>query len=115
NLSNRPLVVRNNIFQENDAPTGDAIFAGSNQVDENYNYYHGQPAPIAGGLSMGSNSINSSTPPGLVDPVEGDYHLQNTAAAADQGDPLSPVLEDYEGDIRPSNQGPDMGADEIAG
>lgn len=115
NQPSRPLTIRSNIFESNDAGTGDAIFAGSSQVNENYNYYHGQPQPIAGGLTIGSNSTNSTTPPGLIDPPAGNFHLQNTAPAADAGDPNSPVARDFDDDPRPSNQGPDMGADEVAG
>jgi hypothetical protein len=33
----------------------------------------------------------------------------------DAGDPASPVDHDFEGDLRPSNQASDMGADEVAG
>ncbi|MCL4263510.1 MAG: right-handed parallel beta-helix repeat-containing protein [Anaerolineae bacterium] len=111
------LAIRSNIFQDNDALSGDAINAPSGTV-EDYNYFYGQPAALAGGISPGGNSNNQGTggtPPGLLDPDNGNFHLSNTAPGTDNGDPASPVSGDFDGDLRPSNQGPDMGADEVAG
>jgi predicted outer membrane repeat protein len=115
NQGGDPITIRSNIFQSNDATTaGDAIFA-NNTADEDYNYYHDQSSPFGGGLLIGPDSINSPTPPGLIDPANGNFHLNNEAPAADQADPLSPVRRDFDDDPRPTNQGPDMGADEVAG
>lgn len=111
------LTIRSSIFQGNDALNGDAIHAPAGTV-ENYNYYFGQAAPLAGGITLGANSNNQGTggtPPGLLDPANGNFHLSNTAPAVDNGDPASPISRDFDGDLRPSNQGPDMGADEVAG
>ncbi|NJN54922.1 MAG: hypothetical protein HC804_09295 [Anaerolineae bacterium] len=112
-----PLTIHSNIFQNNDAASGDAINAPANTA-EDYNYYYGQTAPLAGGVALGTNSTNQGTggiPPGLLDPAAGNFHLNNDAPAADLGDPNSPVTTDFDDDTRPSNQGPDMGADEVAG
>ena len=68
------------------------------------------------GAAPGSNSILSNLiPPGLQDPAAGEFRLLDTAAAIDVGDPDSPILKDFDGEPRPGNQGPDMGADEVVG
>lgn len=111
------VAIRSNIFQDNDALSGDAINAPSGTV-EDYNYFYGQLTALAGGISPGGNSNNQGTggiQPGLLDPDNGNFHLSNTAPATDNGDPASPTASDFDGDLRPSNQGPDMGADEVAG
>src|SRR5690606_19756038 len=74
---------------------------------------HSGPAVV--GVAPGANSIDSATPPGLIAPDDGNFRLQDDAPAGDQADPNSPVGADFEGDPRPSDQGYDMGADEIAG
>lgn len=108
--------VHNSIFQGNEAAGGSAIWVGAGAVVEvDYNYYHDQAAPAVVGIGEGPNSINSVVPPGLKNPENGDFHLLGGAAAEDHGDPASPVDHDFEGELRPSNQSTDMGADEIAG
>lgn len=107
--------IGSSIFQSNQANSGPAVFIGGGVPTLDYNYYHDHVgAPVVGG-EMGSHSVNSTTPPGLTDPAGADFHLMDGAAAADIGDPNSPINHDLEADPRPSNQGFDMGADEIAG
>ncbi|MBK8988126.1 MAG: right-handed parallel beta-helix repeat-containing protein [Chloroflexi bacterium] len=108
-------VIRSSIFQGNQAPAGAAIFADGGAPDVDYNYYFGQIGPNVTGAVTGTHSIVSTTPPGLLDPASGNFHLSDEATAVDKGDPASPITRDFEGEIRPSNQGPDMGADELAG
>lgn len=111
--SGSPTAVRSNIFEANQAASGTGLHA-PNSISNDYNYFYNQT--IAGGVTLGSNSTSTSlVPPGLIDPANGNFHLQNTAAAADTGDPNSPVDHDFDDDPRPSNQGPDAGADEVAG
>ncbi|MCP4357733.1 MAG: hypothetical protein GY796_06925, partial [Chloroflexi bacterium] len=111
------VTIQSNIFEGNSitSGSGEAIFApGTADVD--YNYYYGQSNPVAGGTTTGTHSINTLTiPPGLIDPANGDFHLQNDAPAADVGNPASPVNHDIDDEPRPSNQGPDAGADELVG
>lgn len=108
--------IRNGIFASNNGASGPAIFitGGTSSIDYNY-YYDHLSNPVIGGV-LGANSVNTNvTPPGLVDPALGDFHLLDNAAALDIADPNSPVLYDIDLDPRPSNQGFDMGADELAG
>lgn len=107
--------IRSSIFQSNQASSGPAVFIAGGVPTVDYNYYHDHAStPVVGG-SQGSHSVNSITAPGLVDPAGGDYYLMDGGAAADIADPNSAVRHDWEADPRPSNQGFDMGADEIAG
>src|SRR5690606_2582638 len=41
------------------------------------------------------------------------YHLDEDSPGVDVGDPASPIDHDYDGHIRPTNGGWDMGADEV--
>ncbi len=110
------VTVRNSIFQSNQAVSGSAIavVAGAT-VDIDYNYYNAQAAPAVFGAGEGANSINSGTPPGLKDPANGDFHLIGGAPAEDMGDPNTPITQDFDNQLRPSNQSSDIGADEIVG
>ena len=108
--------LHNNIFQENTAATsGPAIFHNATGPDFDYNYYHAHTGAPVTGTSLGANSLDSATPPGLLAPGLGDFRLESTSAAIDIGDPATPFLVDFEDDLRPSNQGFDLGADELAG
>ncbi len=109
-------VVHSAIFQSNQASSGPAVFVNNGSVNLDYNYYHAHTAPAVVGAVMGPNDVlDDINPPGLTDPLGGNFHLLDTAAAADLGDPAAPVPHDFEGDLRPSNQAPDIGADELAG
>jgi uncharacterized membrane protein len=107
--------IRSNIFQGNQAGAGAAIFSAGGNPDVDYNYYHDHNTGPVAGTAEGANSINSTIPPGLTDPANGNFHLTSDAAAIDVADPDSPLTRDFDGDLRPSNQGFDMGADEVAG
>jgi hypothetical protein len=107
--------LRSNIFQSNQASSGPALYVAGGTPNEDYNYYHDHANPAVVGITIGGNSVNSTTPPGLLDPANGDFHLENDAPAGDAGDPLSPILHDFDDNPRPSNQAADMGADEIVG
>ncbi|MCI0577600.1 MAG: right-handed parallel beta-helix repeat-containing protein [Chloroflexi bacterium] len=108
------LVARSNIFQGDVASLGAAIHVAGGSTDIDYNYYYRHTTPAVTGAAEGPNSINSTTPPGLINPAGGDFHLFDSAPAVDQGDLNTPVLLDFEEDLRPSNQSSDMGADEVA-
>lgn len=109
------LTVASNIFDSNQANSAPALFASGGTVTADYNYYYG-PDPQVVGPSAGSNSISSTIDePGLTDPNNGNFSLLEDARAVDKGDPNSPINHDYENDPRPSDQGPDMGADETVG
>ena len=106
---------RNNIFESNKAASGPAIYVDAGTPDVDFNYYHDQINPDLVGITQGSNSVESTTAPGLLDPANNDFHLAEGAAAIDIGDPDSIVPGDFEDDPRPSNQSTDIGADEVAG
>ncbi|MCB8945724.1 MAG: right-handed parallel beta-helix repeat-containing protein, partial [Ardenticatenaceae bacterium] len=107
--------IRSNIFQGNAATSGPDIFASASTPNVNYNYHYPNADPVVG-VAIGANSVSSTTtPPGLVDVGGFDFHVFDNAPVVDAGDPNSPVDHDYEGDLRPSNQASDMGADEVAG
>ena len=108
-------VVRSNIFQANTAASGPAIFHTTGTPNVGYNYYHSHLPPAVVGTGQGTGSINSATPPGLIAPALGNFRLSGTAAAIDKADPNSPLTTDMENDLRPSNLGFDIGADELAG
>ncbi|MCB8923715.1 MAG: right-handed parallel beta-helix repeat-containing protein [Ardenticatenaceae bacterium] len=115
NAAGDPLV-HNTIFQSNRAVSGPAFYAASGTPDLDYNYYHDYAStPVIGANAGGSSITDNVTPPGISDPNGGDFHLEDTAVVIDIGDPLSPILKDFEGNPRPNNQGPDMGADEAVG
>ncbi|MCP4423288.1 MAG: DUF5123 domain-containing protein, partial [Chloroflexi bacterium] len=111
-------VLHSSIFQSNFSQLGDgtAVFVSGGSVDLDYNYYHAHAVPALVGTTEGTDDItNNAVPPGLTDPAGGNFHLLDTAVVADLGDPAGTILHDFDGDFRPSNQAPDMGADELAG
>lgn len=108
--------LRNTIFDNNRAASGPAIFAVSGSTPNvDYNYYYGHLGTAVVGVAPGANSYSGPIPPGFTDAPGGNFHLTNTANAIDLGDPASPITRDFDNDPRPSNQGPDMGADEVVG
>jgi fibronectin-binding autotransporter adhesin len=109
------LLVDSNIFESNQAAAGSAIFATDDGTQADYNYYYDNSGTAVSGAAPGTHSIASATPPGLIDPAAGDFHLEEEAPAADKGNPDSVITHDFEDDPRPSNQGFDIGADEIVG
>ncbi|MCB8954025.1 MAG: right-handed parallel beta-helix repeat-containing protein [Ardenticatenales bacterium] len=113
---NGDATIRSSIFQSNHAGSGPAIYAAAGTLDLDYNYYHDYATTPVVNADPGAHSIsNNSTPPGLLDPANGDFHLADGAAALDVADPASPLTGDYDGDLRPSNTGFDIGADELGG
>lgn len=115
NAAGSPLL-RNSILQSNQATSGPAFFAVSGTPDLDYNYYHDYAGAPVAGTNPGDNDIlDNVMPPGLLDPAAGEFRLLDIAAAIDVGDPDSPILKDFDGEPRPGNQGPDMGADEVGG
>ncbi len=114
-VAGNPLV-RSSIFQSNLAPSGPAFYAASGIPDLDYNYYHDYVGTAVVGANPGNHSIlNNIIPPGLQDPARADFRLTDTAAAIDVGDPDSPARRDFDGEPRPGNQAPDIGADEVVG
>ncbi|HSH01397.1 MAG TPA: choice-of-anchor Q domain-containing protein [Anaerolineae bacterium] len=110
-----PVIVRNNIFQGNEAPSGPAIAATGGVLNVDYNYYYAYASTPVVGTAAGSNSIQTNDIRPGITAAGGDWHLMRNAAAADKADPLATLDFDIDRDPRPSDQAPDMGADELAG
>ncbi|MCL4870447.1 MAG: right-handed parallel beta-helix repeat-containing protein [Anaerolineae bacterium] len=109
-------IIRSAIFENNSGNSGPAIFVAAGAANVDYNYYYNFASTPVVGVAAGANSvITNDTPPGLTNPAGLDFHLVDGAAAVDIADPNSPVVFDFDMDPRPSNQGFDMGADEVAG
>lgn len=106
-------IIRSSIFQANQAATGRSIYVAAGGATIDYNYYQPQAANHVFGGVLGSHSIHSATPPGFVNPAADNFHLADGAPAVDRADPASPIPVDFELQIRPVNQGWDMGADEV--
>jgi hypothetical protein len=109
--TNGSLTVVNNIFIANTATTGHAIHAPASLAPD-YNDVYPVGSAYGGGVSAGFHSL--SVDPLLVDAPGGDFHLQDDSPVIDRGDPGMPLVHDFEGDLRPGDQGFDMGADERA-
>jgi uncharacterized repeat protein (TIGR01451 family) len=103
-----PVVV-NTIFSDNTASSGHAIYsavvysADYNDAYPTLNAYNGNVVP-------GANSL--SVDPLFADAATGDFHLQEHSPVIDEGDPAMLLFHDFDGDLRPGDQGFDMGADE---
>ena len=107
--ANTTPLVRNNIFAENTG-AGHAIYsavAGFNTPD--YNGIH----PVSGALvNTGPGAHDVLAPPGFVDAAADDFRLADDSEMLDRGDPNLGLYHDFEGDLRPADQGFDLGADE---
>ena len=106
------VTVRNNIFYLNTAGAGQAVFVNGGTVDLDYNN-----APDAEYANIGPGTNNVPGNPNFVSvtPDDDDFMKLDDffSPLIDVGDPASPVSDDFEGQFRPSNQGPDIGADEV--
>lgn len=109
------LQIKNNIFSENDAPQGKAIFSNRGQLDYNDYWPTDASNQVVGGVGVGSNNLNADplyVKPGVTQQFHGDFHLQDKSTLIDAGVDLG-VIRDMDGDPRPSNARPDIGADEV--
>jgi uncharacterized repeat protein (TIGR01451 family) len=107
NGDDTPTVV-NNLLVENTASAGDAIYSET-PVSIDYNDVYPETGAYAN-VTPGPNSL--AVDPSFVNPAGGDFHLQDDSPVIDQGDPTMTLLHDFDGDLRPGDQGFDMGADE---
>ena len=98
------VVIRNNIFSQNDSdgiyPENDVTNPGT--ID--HNLFDG-PSEV-----YGTDYIEGD--PQFVNPGSSDFHLQSTSPAIDAGSSASVPDHDMDGDSRPDNGLWDMGADE---
>ncbi|MBN1994328.1 MAG: DUF11 domain-containing protein [Anaerolineae bacterium] len=111
NSSTTGLDVRSNIFAQNSAGDGGALY-NAGVASFNYNDTWNNSAPELVGAA-GANNITGN--PQFANPGAADFHLQGGSPAIDVADPTVSLMEDIDLDPRPSNQGFDIGADELAG
>jgi predicted outer membrane repeat protein len=78
-------------------------------VSQDYNLFYGNDADTQGTVTGGAN--NASGDPRFIDPVHDNYHLGAGSAAIDAGTDTA-VYNDYDGEIRPLDNGFDIGFDE---
>ncbi|MCP4428639.1 MAG: hypothetical protein GY803_29485, partial [Chloroflexi bacterium] len=103
--------IRSNIFDRN---SGAGIHTTAASPDIDYNNVFSNTPNYAGTAGAGAN--DTAGQPIYRNPSAIDYHLSASSPGADVGDPDLPpanIDHDIDGDIRPTNGGPDMGADEI--
>lgn len=110
NNSGNPRVV-NTIFAANIATgVGHAMFSAVAYPSRFNDAY-----PATNAYNVNISPVNSlSVDPLFIDALVGDFHLQKDSLVIDRGDPAMTLSYDFEGDLRPSDQGFDMGADEQA-
>ncbi len=110
------LNVRNTIIAGGSATSGGGLYReGSSALSVDYNDVWGNTATVFpdSNISTGAHSISAN--PMFLDPGRGDLRLPFDSPCVDVGDPATALTYDFEDDLRPTNQGFDIGADEVAG
>lgn len=112
------LTATNNIFAANSAGggNGSAVHSSGGSALASYNDAFGNSAPDYVGASLGPGNL--SLDPGFVDLSSTElaaFHIDASSPLIDVGDPNTALTFDMDGDLRPSDQGFDVGADEIGG
>lgn len=78
-------------------------------VSQDYNLFYGNGTDAQGTMTGGANNVTGD--PRFIDPVHDNYHLGAGSAAIDVGADTA-VTDDYDGEIRPLDNGFDIGFDE---
>ncbi|KAA3662724.1 MAG: hypothetical protein DWQ04_12650, partial [Chloroflexi bacterium] len=105
---NDSLVIRNNIVDLNN---GSGIYAPVN-TNVQYNNVASNTVEFAGGVNLDATNIMTDSPT-YIEEFNDNFHLIDNSVGVDEADPNSLVKTDFDGHLRPTNGGPDMGADEI--
>lgn len=79
-------------------------------VTLDYNLFHGNELDIQGSVAFDGHRVSGD--PLFADPAQDNYRLQAGSPAVDAGLDLG-ITSDFEGDVRPSLQGFDLGYDEL--
>jgi uncharacterized repeat protein (TIGR01451 family) len=112
NTASSQIAVVNNIFHTNTATNGHAVYSGAS-LSPRYNNAYPAANAYAGGVAAGTGSLSVDSQ--FLAPTLGDFHLLVTSPVLDKGDPTMDPIFDFEGHLRPGDQGFDMGADELLG
>ncbi|MCA9957668.1 MAG: hypothetical protein KC443_01455, partial [Anaerolineales bacterium] len=99
--------IHSNILDSNQ---GAGIHTTNANPDSNYNNVYNNTTNYAGTAVAGANDIAQA--PLYIDAGNRDYHLLEESRGVDEGDPGIGIPNDYDNDLRPTNNGPDIGADE---
>jgi len=103
-------VISNTIVVNNSASAGGGIYRGGGTMTADYNDVWNNSGGDYSGVSGGPHSL--SVDPLLVDPANGNLHLQSTSPCIDQGNATS-LSQDLDGGARTVGPAPDIGADEF--
>ena len=110
------LTISNTLVISNSAATGGGVYHDSSgALSHDYNDIWGNSASVApeSNLALGAHSVSVNP---LFQGIQvADFHLTASSPAVDSADPATSLTTDFEEDPRPSNQGFDMGADELLG
>jgi uncharacterized membrane protein len=114
---NSTAVISNTVVATNTATTGGGLYrtSGSGSLTIDYNNFWGNTASSFPDSNVGTGSHSISADPLFVDAAIGDLRIAFESPCVDTGDPDTFLTTDIDGDIRPSNQGFDIGADELGG
>ena len=106
--------IRGSILMANEANSGGAIYAVSEPIVDFNDYFENSPNDFGGNISVGGPG-SIAADPGFSNIISGYFTITIDSPVVDFDIPNMPVLIDFEGDLRPSHQGYDMGADEVGG
>ncbi len=108
--NNATAEIGNTILISNTATDGGAVFAVSGETTLDYNNVWQNGGANQANVPVGPNSISA-------DPLflDEDFRLSKDSPAVDRGNPATVLAVDFEDDFRPSDQGFDIGWDELAG
>ena len=104
-VTNTPLLITNTIIASH--TLGINNLNGS--VTQEYNLFFGNGTDIQGAVSGGAHTLTDD--PRFANPAAANYHLRYDSPAIDAGSDTGLLL-DYDGDVRPRDNGFDIGFDE---
>lgn len=114
--SSDTLVYNNTVFTENYFNSIEYRFSGTHGGEIVNNLTNRAISSRSGGTADVRSNVTSAQSNWFVNATQGDLHLVSPVpAVVDQGETLSAVKNDFDGDSRPQGAGYELGADEIGG